>query len=155
MIIQYKSKEFLNDLVSRLMVFPPTQLPPDIKPKREQLIVTEFQRKLYPDGLDIFDYQLQAKSTIDDIFNSHVLGGNDVVIPHMISEYTQLKQLLIHINTEYKRLSGKFPELKECLRPFELKQIKACLFDDLTQLADEYKIDFPENAGIKQLVAGV
>lgn len=155
MTIQYKSKEFLDDLVSRLMVFPPTELPPDVKPKREQLIVMEFQRKLPPDDLDIFDYQLQAKSTIDDIFNSHVLGGNEVVVPHLISEYTRLKQLLFYINTEYKRLSGKFPELRGCLTPFDLKQIKTCLFDDLTQLVNEYNIEFPEDTGIKQLVAGV
>lgn len=159
--MKYKSEEYLTALSERLETYIPNLFadPPEGTPRKEVAKIRRRQAQLFKmydekcspnKELDIYDLQLAAQALTRDIGISQLLGENEIVVPHFVAEYKRLKSLLALLNNEYKRLN-QFPEIKEAITPFKVKEISSLLYDDLTQLCTEYNIE----CDIKELVKSI
>lgn len=150
--VVYKSRPYLEELKNNLETYIPNLLDESVPPKRETLIRTEVDKKFVKNDIkyDMYDVQLRGKTIINDIFMSHLLGANEVVVPHIIDEYTRLLAVVKDVISEHKRLN-QFQELKGKVPAFDLKKIKSCLYDDLTQLSETFEL----NLDVKDLIKAV
>jgi hypothetical protein len=157
----YNSEEYLDKLHARLDIYIPNMVPdaPEgstpkemSKIRRRQTQITKaYETSTAPnEDFDVYDFQLAAQVAIREISISQLLGENDVVVPCFVAEYKKLKGLLLILNNEYKRFN-QFPEVKEYTTPFVVKEISSLLYDDLTQLCEEYSIE----CDIKELVKSI
>jgi hypothetical protein len=151
--IEYKSKNYLEDLYTQLVTYIPNLLFDDIGFKRDNIIKIAVDKKFLYDNIhiDVYDLQMSGCRVIQLIYDSHLLGHNEIVIPHLIDEYKQLKLILKDIN-EKNKLLLKFEELKTLIPKYELNEINKCLYDDLLQLIETYDIT---DIDIKLLVKGI
>jgi len=144
-IMDYPSKQYLQNLSSKLEIFVLSFLPEKIKPKREKEIAAAYK--------NVYNIQCKARSVINDIEISHLLGINDVVIPHLINEYSLLHKMLKMLEKDFNNLKpyGEIQEtLKEIQGALETKAISKYLYDDLEHLGEQYHIDFDLKACIQQ-----
>ena len=159
--MDYNSETYLHELSDRLAVYIPNTVadaPDDASRKelsrvrrRQALIFKAFDAKCKcDDTIDLYDLQLRGQAIVADIGVSQMVGMNETVVPYFVAEYKKLKEILGQLNSEYKRLN-QFPEIKEEVTPFKVKELSSLLYDDLTQLCTEYNID----CDIKQLVKGI
>ena len=157
----YNSEEYLDKLYTRLAVYIPNTVPdaPEgaspkemSKVRRRQTQITKaYELKCSPNGeLDLYDIQIAAQVVLREISVSQLLGCNDIVVQCFVEEYKKLKGLLLILNNEYKRFN-QFQEVKEYITPFVAKEISSLLYDDLTQLCEEYSIE----CDIKELVKSI
>ena len=151
----YNSRTRLEELKDQLETYLPNLLPTDgtIKYKRDLRIRAEVDKLCHPRDkptLDIYDLQLAGITSINDIIASQLLGMNVMVIPHFVVEYGTLRNTLELLNNEYKRLN-QFQELKPFVTNFNLKELASLLYDDLTQLNNEYNIDFDVKETVKNI----
>jgi hypothetical protein len=137
---EYESEELLSDIVDKLNDHLPNHLPDNAKQKLVNSVMKEYGTTKYDEKLGIYDLQLRGVSIINNIGTSHLLGCNDVVIPPLLNEYRELRDVLTILNNEYKRLN-KFQDLREFIPKFKLSEIKTALFNDLRQLTENYDID--------------
>jgi hypothetical protein len=127
----------LEQLKKSLELCPLAWLPEGLKQKAIDEIRAHYTKN------KIYDAQWAARSTINDIFVSRLIGMNEVVIPHFISEYAKLTQQL----KEVKRLletMKKFniPDaLSIILNDFDVKTLYQLQQNDLQALS-KYGIDY-------------
>lgn len=159
--MKYNSEEYLNNLSARLDVYVPNMVPDAPEGasakemsktrRRQQQITKAYTVKCSPnEEFDLYDLQIAAQVVIREILVSQLLGCNDVVVPCFVEEYKKLKGLLLILNNEYKRFN-QFHEVKEYFTPFVVREISSLLYEDLTQLCNEYNIE----CDIKQLVKSI
>ena len=148
----YNSINYLTALQKTLLKYIPSMLPDDIKAKRFKVLEVACNKKCKHDSdMDLYDLQLEASNSIDRIVESQILGCNEIVIPHFVAEYGDLKDTLELLNKEQQSLK-QFQELQPFLTAFKLKEISSLLYDDLTQLVEEYNI---EGIDVKELVKSI
>ena len=137
---EYKSEDYLNNLKDILYKYPANLLPDNVKPKVDDQVRKLCDKKCnHNPVMDIYDLQLDAIKTIEEIMTSHLLGQSEVVIPSLVSEYTQLKMTLDYLNFENKRFKS-VQDLNGRITVFKPKEMQKLLFDDLTQLCESYNL---------------
>jgi hypothetical protein len=149
--MKYKSAEYFESLKARLLVYPPSILPDTMKPKRENVIREACDKPTkWDSSLDLFDLQLMALSIVRDIEVSHILGCNERVVNPLVGEYVMLRTLLEQLNKEYEGLK-QFHEIKDAIVPFKTRELTSLLYDDLTQLSEEFNIDIDVASLVRKL----
>lgn len=99
----YTTSTTLSALREALSVFIPAWLPEKTKEKIEKQIRTAY--------VGYYELQLAAIGITKSIEISHLLGGNDIVIPFIVAEYRTLKQSLDTLRKNLEKL--KFNETKD------------------------------------------
>jgi len=134
---EYPSTEYMKTLCGELKKYMPAMVSAEIKPKRE-LQVKEAYGKIY-------EAQLLAISVVRDIEVSHLLGMNDVVMPHIVKEYAMLAFALKTITNRLKVMKQFEGDLNGTVsvmvQSFNIKEINSRLYSDLKCLADCYNLD--------------
>lgn len=132
----YPSHEYLQHLKAHLNLHLLSSLPAGIKPKREAQI-----KKAYGNTYSI---QVGSAAIVGAIETSHLLGMNDVIIPHIINEYAELNFALRKLETELKTLK-QFNEISEGHSQLggalKTKDIGKFLYDDLAHAAQTHNIE--------------
>ena len=143
---QYVSKEYLKQLKTALVVFIPSTVGENIKPKREMAIISAYE--------GIYDIQITAFSIIGDIEVSHLLGINEVVVPHLIEEYAKLLFVLKTLELKLKKLN-QFSEIAQALSSLnsalQAKDIGKHLYNDLENLAARSSIDIDLKLSVQSM----
>lgn len=148
--MKYKSEEVLCIFRESLEKYPANLLPESIPPKIEARVRKACEAPCEHNyEMDIYDLQLIAMINIENIMVSHLLGENEVVIPHLIAEYGALKTTLDLLNVENAKRFKQFQGLNGCIPLYKTKKISSLLFDDLTQLCEEYKIEYDIKYAVK------
>lgn len=133
----YPSVGYLKTLSERLQVYVPTLVSPEIKPKRELQIKKEYG--------ELYKAQLATVSVIRDIEVSHLLGMNDVVVPHLVEEYAKLNFALKTLSNRLKSMKQFDGDLNGEVSTFitslSVKEIGSRLYSDLKYLSGWYKMD--------------
>lgn len=160
---KYESDEHLALLKDQLQTYLLNTIDPEVRDKRVRVIAKEYnfcdnstlacslmewnddKRKV-----PVYELQLHGYKIINFIEDSHLLGQNEVVVPHLVNEYSMLKNILTLLNEEFKRLN-QFQELKDNVPKFDIKRLKSCLYDDLTHLKDNFNVDI----NIKEILSAV
>lgn len=135
------SSRYLSALHSSLVMFVPSFI--TYKDEKEERRI----RDAYSHSLVYID-QLNAVSILKEIEISHLLGQNDVVIPHLVQEYARLRIMLRKVEAGFAKMK-QFPEaISRCndiSRTFEKDKIGSYLKDDLILLSTTFSIDIDLN----------
>ena len=153
--MKYESDNYLTELRSQLDDYLPNHLPDNAKLKLVNRVTSVYGTTNYGKAkgepeFGMYDLNLRAITVLNAIGNSHLLGMNEVVIPHLVREYGVLRRLLELIMSEHKALK-QFQDINPHLPTFKLKDANSALYVDLTQLTEQYGIE----CDVKELVAGM
>lgn len=134
--LPYKTTGQLEAIVQANSVFI-TAIPIEgIKPKRQQLA-----RSLY---VDIYDIQLEIIKTVGLIEVSQILAENEIIVTHIVNEYSQLKSLSTELTKRLKAMS-QFSEYKDFIESInkanKVSVLGTMLFDDLSVIAHNKLVD--------------
>ena len=131
----YPSTTYLQELSNAMETYIPNHIAIRIKPKREKTIINTYS--------SIFDLQWKIHTIIFQLEISQLLGQNEVIVPHFISEYGELFKNLKALETEYKKLNN-FNELKDImatiLPTLKTKKLSKLVYDDLVYLKENHNV---------------
>lgn len=143
---KYASKEYLEQLKAALIVFIPSTADENIKPKKEMAIRSAYE--------GVYNIQITAFSIIGDIEISHLLGINEVVVPHLIEEYAKLLFVIKALELRLKKLN-QFSEialgLSSLNSALQVKDIGKHLYNDLENLVTMYSIDIDLKLSVQSI----
>ena len=142
-MLYFESEQFLKELKDTLLFYLPNVYDPDPeehKQKRVNVIRREYNRCSNKEFDEIYDVQMQAIVLLNQIDSSHILALNDVILPHLVLEYKELKRLLVLLNAELRRMN-QFQEIKSFIPVIKPKDLDSYLYNDLTTVITEFNID--------------
>ena len=131
--MSYPSSEYLNQLRDTLSVY--YAVFEKIKPKRLNAIEKAYK--------GVYDAQWNVQPVIRDIEVSHLLGCNEIVVPHLNAEYDRLAELISFLQNRLKDLK-QYGELLTNMKPLiDLlkKDVNSFRNKDLKHLANEYNLE--------------
>lgn len=133
----YPSVEYLREVSRNLSIYLPLQVQDNVKPKREEEI-----RKRYG---TLYSFHLSIVGIIRNIEVSHLLGMNEVVVPHIVEEYAELNYALRELANNLKIMKPFDSELggsvTRVVDSFRVKDIGSMLHSDLKFLSEKFDLE--------------
>lgn len=133
---QYPSHIYMLEFSDTISNFLPNELPEGLKKKREDQIGLAY--------IEPYDIQIGVAGVVKKIQISHLLGMNEIVVPHLSEEYGQLIHGVRMLEAALKPMKS-FQELKSPLGKLNAfltpKKLPKMLFDDLAHLAETHAFE--------------
>jgi hypothetical protein len=132
----YPTNDRIEEMLEVIDLFITSTSVDGMKPKREKVI-----RDIYGNTYDI---QLAIRGILKLIDISHLLGENDIFLPHLCEEYGKLKAYCNVLSEELKRMQPvkeHSDDVKNILVKFKAKDILSMYYEDLKYISDVLEID--------------
>lgn len=135
----YPSEEYLNKLRDALEIFYPHLMPDHVKKKQRDFTEREYTKDIPRLGKSYFKLQYEVRAMINPILESHLLGGNEIVVPHLEQEYENLKKGIKELKNSLHKFKGHVP-LKAVMTEYEEllnEDIHELMIADLKHLCEK------------------
>jgi hypothetical protein len=133
----YPSTDYLNELKENLRNTSPQMIDWG-NAKSEKRAFTLFS------DLKSYGLQLDCIAVINQIQDSHLLGMNEVVVPHLVEEYKLLRNNLREVEKKIKKLK-QLSEMNDLntnlLESMKVKEIGSFLYNDLEFLLNSFSLN--------------